>query len=298
MGLFSSKKSQTTRTEIPSWLESGSQLAVDKAKSISDREYTPYTNDRVAGLSEGETQAKNLALDATRSGKAMGYLDQAGAELNKQTEFSGQNLAKYMNPYVDQVVNNTISKQQGAYGQERANLGATAATAGAFGGDRQAILESQLSKNNMDKVSDITSKGYSDAFNNATSLWQADNNRRVQSAAALSQVGGDVQRLTSQQVSDLAATGQVDRLLSQANMDFDYQQFIENRDWDVNNLQPLIATLSSVPHSSSQTTESSGGGGLGSILGAIGSMVGAYYGGGVGGGAGGMFGGAGGGGGG
>jgi hypothetical protein len=41
-------------------------------------------------------------------------------------------------------------------------------------------------------------------------------------------------------------------------MDFDYGQFLERRDWDVNNLRPLLDAISSARGSTSSTMTSSG----------------------------------------
>ena len=43
-------------------------------------------------------------------------------------------------------------------------------------------------------------------------------------------------------------------------MDFDYQQFIENRDWDITNLAPLLNALGTVPYGFTDTTTEKGGG--------------------------------------
>lgn len=270
-------KKTTQKTSIPEYLEQGSRMAVDKATAISNRQYTPYKRQRVAGMSEGEVAAKNLALDATKNNTSMRYLEQAGQMASDQPEFSRENLAKYMDPYVEDVVQGALRKEREAYGTARANLGATAAKRGAFGGDRQALLESGLTGKHLQATGDIAAQGYSDAFRTASQLFLSDNDRKMRAADSLRAVGGDIQRLNSQQISDLAATGQIDRLLEQADLDFDYQQFIENRDWDVTNLQPLIATLSSVPHSST-TTQKSSGGALGTILGAGMTAVGMFTG--------------------
>lgn len=224
--------------------------------------------------------ARNLALDSARENKAGGLLDDAAASAKSTMDFNRENLQGYMNPYTSEVVDRSLGKERQAYEAEKASLQGGSALRGAFGGSRQALLETGLKQKHLETVGDITTSGYKDAFDKASQLWQADNTRKLQVSDALRQVGGDVSRLNSQQISDLVATGQTDRLLKQAEMDFDYGQFIENRDWDVTNLQPLISTLASVPHSSTQTTKQSGGA-LGTILGAAATVAGAYFSGGA-----------------
>ena len=54
----------------------------------------------------------------------------------------------------------------------------------------------------------------------------------------------------------LMATGITERTRDQADLDFKYLEFLEERDWDVNNLSTLVQTLAGVPSESSQTTDS------------------------------------------
>ena len=72
------------------------------------------------------------------------------------------------------------------------------------------------------------------------------------------------------------ATGGLKRSLKQAGLDFDYQQFIEARDWDITNLQPLLAAVGTVPYGTTTTaqTKSSGlGNAIGVAAGAAGAVM-------------------------
>jgi hypothetical protein len=51
--------------------------------------------------------------------------------------------------------------------------------------------------------------------------------------------------MNSAQITDLLRTGGADRLMRQMELDVDYADFIEQRDWSVNNLQPLMAAVGS-----------------------------------------------------
>ena len=79
-------------------------------------------------------------------------------------------------------------------------------------------------------------------------------------------------------------TGATDRGLQQAMRDFDYQQFIENRDWDFRNLGGLIAALEGTKGSyetTQSTTEKSSGGELAQAIGIAATLIGTFYGGGA-----------------
>lgn len=273
MGLFDSKS--TTTNKIPAWLESGSKQAVQMGENIANRTYTPYTGERVAGLAGNERSASNLArYGADESRQLYG---EAEGQLGSMEDYSGSALAKYQNPYTEAVLQPQLRDLNTQYGTARTQL--LNSKAGAFGGDRAALEESQLEKGHRQAIADTTGKTYSDAFLQGQQAFFQDQNRKIASAQALEQVGGQIDQLNRGQVQDLMATGGTDRLLQQANLDFDYGQFIENRDWDVTNLQPLLASLQ-VPHTTTTESKQSGGA-FGQILGAAATVAGAYFSGGT-----------------
>jgi len=235
-------RDQNNRT---AWIGDAQQDLVSRSTEIADRPYTPYNGNRVADLSQNETTAIGMANNATNFNDSRGYLDKAGqqADLVANNDWNADTAQKYMDPYIGQVVDNSLKKENTAYQQNQNQIRGNAAKAGAFGGSRATLLETQGTGEHLQAVGDITSKGYSDAYRTAINTWQADNSRRLQASQAYSNVGGDISKLNSSQITDLLRTGQADRVLRQANADFDYQQFIENRDWDVNNLDPLFKAV-------------------------------------------------------
>jgi len=273
MGLFSSKKTTTTKEEIPEWLEAGSQQAVALGQEIGNQQYRPFTDQRVATLSGNERQASELARSGSDSSRD--YLDQAGQTISELQRFDEADVSGYMNPYTESVLQPQLREANRAYEQQRTSL--LNSKAGAWGGDRAAFQESELYRQHGELVTDVTAKAHSDAFDRATQLWSQDQDRQLRAADALRAVGNDVSKLNREQIQDLMATGGVERLLSQANLDFDYQQFTENRDWSIRNLQPLLASLQ-VPHTKTTTqTSKSSGGAFGQILGAAATVAGGYF---------------------
>lgn len=232
-------RDQNRRT---AWIGEAQQDLVSRSRQIADRPYTPYEGNRVADLSQNETSAIGMANNATNFNDARGYMDKAGAQadLVAGSTWNQDTAKKYMDPYIGQVVDNALKRENTAYQQNQNKVRGNAARAGAFGGSRASLLETQGTGEHLQAVGDITSKGYSDAYRAAIGTWQADNQRRLAASQAYTNVGGDISRLNSSQITDLLRTGQADRVLRQANADFDYQQFIENRDWDVTNLEPLF----------------------------------------------------------
>lgn len=253
---------------------------LDKATRLSDRPYTAFDGRRVAGVSGNEQAGITAASRNAASGVGRAYLDKAGSQIDSvaANEFSGENVKKYMDPYVEGVVNTALRKQKQAYGAKSSQLKSQAASRGAFGSDRQTMLESNLDKSNLEAVGDLTSAGYSDAFRNAQQMWGADNERKTRAADAYRAVGNDVTRMDSAQIEDLMKTGGVSRVLEQMQLDTDYSVFLEKRDWDVTNLQPLMQALGvGAGARNPMGSAARGGSEAGQMLGAVSAIVG-YFG--------------------
>ena len=102
---------------------------------------------------------------------------------------------------------------------------------------------------------------------------------RVAARAASDQfraIGSEGQQMLSNEMNNLLVTGGLRRQLEQVGLDFDYAQFMEARDWDVTNLQTLVATLAAVPHGTT-TTETTKGGEFQAVLGAAATIGAAYF---------------------
>lgn len=273
-GSKESAKDQSRNTQEPAWLQEAQQFATNRGKEIADRPYQRFGGQRVAGLSRGEQRASELAQFGSEESK--GYYKQAGEKISALRSFDEADLNPYMNPYTDAVLQPQLREANRAYESERTRL--LNSKAGAWGGDRVAFESSELGRRHGELITDITAKAHSDAFDRATQLWSQDQDRQLRTADALRAVGGDVSRLNTQQIQDLMMTGGLDRLLKQAELDFDYQQFIENRDWSVANLQPLLQAIAASKGGNVTTTQSDGGAGaFGQALGAGISVLGMFY---------------------
>lgn len=235
---YSAKESNKAKKR-PGYITEGERFAVDRATEIADRPYQAFTGSRIAGLSENERTASQLAR--TGQWEARNYLTEAGKRVSELEDFDRSDLSGYMNPYTDAVLQPQLREANRAYERNRSSL--LNSKAGAWGGDRVAFEASELNRQHGELITDITARAHSEAFDRATQLWSQDQDRQLRAAEALRQVGGDVARLNREQIQDLMATGGVERMLKQAELDFDYQQFLENRDWSIANLQPLLQAL-------------------------------------------------------
>lgn len=277
---MSRTKKTTQKRELPSWLEEGSQQAVDTARRIADRPYTPYTDERIAGLSGAEQLAGQRAM--TMGQDYQGDLTRA-RELTEQGagSFIDADIGAYMNPYLEGALDPAARELREQIAREQQEIGGRAGMAGAFGGARHAILEDEGRRGGREAISDLYARGYHSAFESARDQFNRDRDAFARGAEQFRATGAQGQAQLTQDIQNLLTTGGLDRTLKQAGLDFDYQQFVENRDWDITNLQPLLATLSTVPHGEKQTTKQKKST-FDSILGVASVAASAFFGGGTG----------------
>ena len=132
-----------------------------KGQALSNQPYQSYGGPLTAGESDlQETAFQGIAGLTIPT-------DRMGAFTPQQ--FSAEEAQKYMNPYLTASLNPQIEEARRQ--SEIQNLqNRTAATkAGAYGGGRSTLMESENQRNLLQNLSGITGKGYSDAYTHANS---------------------------------------------------------------------------------------------------------------------------------
>lgn len=250
--------------------------ALNTGESIANRPYTPFTGQVVQPLSANEQQgvAQAAPSSALNTGASSAFTQAAG-DISGIKDYSADNLKSYMDPYVSSVLTPELTQENINYNQQRSAL--LNSKAGAFGGDRSALEQGQLDYQHGLNIQKDTGDVYSQAYTNAQSAFFQDQNKKINAANALDQVGGDMSKLNTQQIQDQMATGSLERVLGQQQLDFNYKQFIENRDWSVNNLQPLLSSINAAKGTSSSTNTYAPNSAAGTAIGAAATIAGAYF---------------------
>lgn len=256
-------KSQTVTQKLDPETQRMQREVFDRAREVSQQPYTPYGHQTVATVDPNTTQA----LDRFQRGANLGFggLDALAGDPNA--------IARLMNPYHSQVV--------GALGQHydrmrnQAALGANddATRAGAFGGDRHALLvgerQGALDRQQGADTANLLYGGYNDAMGRAGQLA----NLGFGASDRLFQ-GGDYLRNVDQQ-----------------GLDDRYRRHLEERDWGVRGLDILKSGMAGTPYGMSTNTPlhrnwgagvlggAATGAQIGSLVPGIGTAVGAGLGG-------------------
>ena len=150
----------------------------------------------------------------------LGYLSANAPELNqyqmgpaervRSQNFGQQSAQDYISPYQQFVTNFQKEEAVRDYNRGAPAAGAGASRAGAFGGSRQAIVESEANRNLQNQLGGIQAAGSQNAYMNAQQQFNADQARRMQSQMANQQAGLTVgqQNLQSQLQTQALGSGQ------------------------------------------------------------------------------------------
>ena len=262
----------TTSTNIPDWLKDPTQRMVARGEALSQQTYPTYGGSRVAGftpaqeaafsqiygLTEPEQYAQSEAAIGAGVGSAFGYTP---------GQFDSGAAKYYMSPYQQAVTDIAKREAVGEAGMLNRELAAKASKAGAFGGSRfgieQALLGSKLATN----LSDIQTKGLQDAYLNAQQQFERDRaaaagaaqlqaTTGLQAGTQLANLGTTEQQQELNRIQALSAAGESQQAQQQKALDMAYQNYMEQRDWEKNQLGYLSGLIRGTPFSTTQTQSS------------------------------------------
>ena len=202
-------------------------------QQIAYTPYTPYSQQRYAETAPLYQQGVEAAQQAASTPGLLG-----------QVNVGGQNMGvmqAYMNPYQQGVTD--VAKQAAVreYGTGLQNLRGQASQRGAFGGSRQAILESELMKNLGSQLGNIQMQGSQQAYDRAGQLYQQDLQNQMQKAQTLQQLG-----LT-------------DEARRQRDLDAMYQEFQQQRDYPAKQAEQYRNIIFGLPAYATQSAYQSSG---------------------------------------
>ena len=145
-------------------------------------------------------------------------------------------LSTYVGPYVTEM----LGRGQALGSMDYQGYGGRLTRAGAFGGSRQAIMESEGNRNLLQNLAGITGLGYRDAFDKAQAQFNVEQDRGQAAQRATNEFG----LAALQKQADL---GSQQRSIEQAGIDADYAQFEEERDFPYKQVQYMQSLLQGLP---------------------------------------------------
>jgi hypothetical protein len=212
-----SKGATVSKTEVPAYQEQAFKDLYAAGRQVAGMPFVPYTGPMVAGFSPDQLQA----FEATRGlfGETQAFSPVSQLQELAQAPLD---IGAYMSPYQEAVIDPALRGIQ-----ERQDIAQQAAQeaaikAGAFGGSRGTILESEAQKPYIQAAADTEAQlrqaGFEQAAQRAAQqqAFQAGllgdlYGQQLQGLGMLSGIGGQQQALQQQALS--AARGEFERAL-------------------------------------------------------------------------------------
>lgn len=271
----SGKSGGSSTSESPG-TRAASDDALGKAQTIANTPYQPYTGQVVAPLSKNEQTASALASpDSANNKLASSLYTQAAGDIAGIKQYNADNIKSYMDPYVQATLDPVLKQENINYANQRSAL--ENSKAGAFGGDRSALQEYSLETAHSDADQKAIGDAYSAAYTNAQNAFFQDQNKQLNTAKALAEVGGDVSKLNTQQMQDLMASGGLERALSQQQLNFNLNTFMQGQTWSTQQLQPLLQAIAASKGVQTNTQLYAQPNVAGEAIGAAATVAGAYF---------------------
>lgn len=231
----------TTTPTIPEELKPLANLYVQQATDYSNTPYQAYTDPRFADLNQ--TQLQGLDMATNRALYGSGTMNNAENSLN-QFITGGQT-----NPYLDSLVSKAQSSVVNQFNNMTKPQTETAMrNSGSFGNSGLNELMQNQQKNATQQMSDIANQMYGQAY-------EGDQQKRM-SAIGMAPTFGNA---AYNDASQLMTAGNTLYDQAQNPLDFNYQQYIEAKDYPLKQMSATSGVLGQNMGSSTQGTSASGG---------------------------------------
>ena len=166
-------------------------------------------------------------------------------------------INQYMNPYLQASLTPQLNMlRQQAQTNEQNDLGKLTSQ-GAYGGSRQAVLQGMDQNALLGQQANMIGQGYNTAYNNALGQFNAE------------------QQQGNQLANTMNTIGQTQQGINQAGVTADYNEFLNQRDYPMKQLQFEQSMLQGLPTSTvtNTPTQATGIQGLSSAVGGLGTLA-------------------------
>lgn len=209
----SNSGSQTVvqQTKLPNWYSKAAKNAINTANQAAKNLAQPYMGNTVASLNDQQRKAINQTRQNVGSTNAAYGQAQDGARsamsFNPSMVRAGQqdytynptnvsagsfldaNIDRYMNPYIQNVERQAMSRLDDQRLLSQSANADQAAASGAFGGSRHGIREALTDAETSRSMGELSANLRNQGFNTASGLAMQDFDRRMQADLANQQAG-------------------------------------------------------------------------------------------------------------
>ena len=178
----------TQETNLAPWAGDYVSDFLGRAQAIGNEGYKAFQGPLSAGTSPLQQQAFTSA-----------------GQINPQATFDTAAAQQYMNPFIETALKPQLDEMRRQAEISRLNTAGRLSKAGAFGGGRQAIMESELLRNLGQQQALTTGKAYETAFDKAMGQYNISRDQQLQDIGALAGLGSQQRQIEQQGINELRA---------------------------------------------------------------------------------------------
>jgi len=247
----------STTESLAGWAAPYVTGMLGKGEALANQPYQAYGGPLTAGQSGLQTQAFQGLAGLTLPTQQMGGFT--------PTSFtSGSTAQDYMSPFMNAALEPQMAEAQRQAEIQRVQNASRLGKAGAFGGSRQAIMESEGQRNLLRNLADIYGTGMQTAYTQGMGQFNTEQDRAQQAQDLTNRYG--LAALGAQQIA-----GGQQRDIEQQGVAADYAQFKEERDDPYKKVQYQQSLLQNLPIAA-QEMDYIGQSDVSEVLGWLGSL--------------------------
>ena len=259
-----------TESSLSNWAGDYVTDMLGRGWALADQPYQSYNGPLTSGPSGLQQDAfsgiAGLALPneyGSAGDMASDIYDNAGNLITAQ--WNNTWADQYMSPYIEQALTPQLEEIRRNSDIQRMLDNSRLTKAGAYGGGRQAIMNSELNDNTARLMNETVGKGYQDAYDSAGRMFTSDKQRKLEADKAglgygldaIRQIAGiGDQKLQGQRdiYGDQLRAGDIQRGITQEGIAADIAQFENERDYPYRQVQFMQSLLDGLPLSAQNST--------------------------------------------
>ena len=220
--------------------------ALGQGAAAADKGYQAYTGPLTAGPSDLQQQAFAGSSEIAKGGFTP-------TQFTSET-FGAEQAQQYMNPYLKSVLDPQMAEMKRQADITRSGDAARLAKAGAYGGGRQAIMESEGNRNLLTAQNTALGQGYATAYDKAMGQFNTEQGRGLETQKATEASRQYSSEFGLKSLADLARQGEVQRGITSEGIAADKKQFEEQRDYPMQAAQYKLNLLQGLPIGANTTS--------------------------------------------
>ena len=244
-------------SNIPEYFQPYLERLFERAEGVTTEPFQRYEGQRLAEVTPQQKAAYQGVEDLVGGYKPyIGTADVLTAQAAQQST-DPMAVASRMNPYQQSVID--IQKREALRDAEKLQqqIGASAVGAGAFGGSRQALQETELARQTGQRLADIQAVGSQQAYQQALNQLAADRAASLAAGQQFAGLGTTQQQLGLAGLGALETVGQTRQAQQQRPLDIAYEDFARETTYPSHQVQQMSSVLRgfNLPTSTYATTQ-------------------------------------------